>query len=325
MKYLVTGATGFVGPHLIRLLLEKQHEVHVIIRGSNGRQMDLLDVLSEEEINRVIWNYGDLREAFTFETIFKHNQFDGVFHLAAQSHPPTSFEYPELTFAINVTGTLNLLHAMKEQPDCRFHFCSTSEVYGNQCTEDGMLSESTPLLPNNPYGTSKAAMDLHIQERIRNSGLNAFITRAFSHTGPRRGYNFSISSDAYQLAKMKHGKQELELLIGNLKTKRVVMDVRDCVGVYYRLMQTKARDVFNVSANQGRVCHMQYYTDELIQISGLNGVQQVVHEPFHRTVDIDVQVADCSKLLDLLGSVPSRPIGNTLTDLFNYWYKKLSV
>ena len=75
-----------------------------------------------------------------------------------------------------------------------------------------------------------------MQERMENNKINGFITRAFSHTGPRRGKNFSISSDAFQIARMMHGKQDKELLIGNLESVRVVIDVRDTVNAYYLAM-----------------------------------------------------------------------------------------
>ena len=70
-----------------------------------------------------------------------------------------------------------------------------------------------------------------------NGFLKGFVTRAFSHTGPRRGFNFSISSDAFQIAKMMLGKQDKVLQVGNLETERVVIDVRDCVNAYYLLMK----------------------------------------------------------------------------------------
>ncbi|GAG61748.1 unnamed protein product [marine sediment metagenome] len=144
--FLITGITGFVGPHLAKLLLKEGHEVSGLIRGSGGRQMDLLDVLTPDEISNINWLYGDLRELETIKKIFDENRFDGVFHLAAQSHPPTSFNYPLNTFRTNIMGSAHLIAAIEEsQKNCDFMFCSTSEVYGDICKDTGILKEDMPL------------------------------------------------------------------------------------------------------------------------------------------------------------------------------------
>jgi len=323
MKFLITGITGFVGPHLAKLLLEEGHTVVALIRGSNGRQMDLLDILTAEEIDKIEWEFGDLCDLDSLITIFTKHQFDGVFHLGAQSHPPTSFKNPILTFNNNVMGSVNLMNCVEryQSENCIFHFCSTSEVYGDTCKEVGILKETTPLSPCNPYGVSKASIDLYMQERIKNKKLNGFITRGFSHTGPRRGFNFSISSDAFQIAKMIKKLQKKTLLIGNLKSKRVVIDVRDCVRAYYLLMIGKASGVFNVCGSE--VHEMQYFTDVLLDCSGLTGVVQKVHEPFYRPIDIDIQIGDSSRLRAFTKWEPIYPIETTLNDLLKYWVKKL--
>ena len=164
---------------------------------------------------------------------------------------------------------MNLITAL-EGTDTKFMFCSTSEVYGDQCKDLGLLTVDTPLQPSNPYGASKAAIDLYLQERFENGYLNGFITRAFSHTGPRRGKIFSISSDAYQIALMEKNLQEKVLKIGNLETERVVIDVRDCVRAYYLLMTTKKSDgkVYNICGTEKN--KMQVYTDLLLKHSTLN-------------------------------------------------------
>lgn len=321
MKYLITGITGFAGPHLARLLLQESHEVWGLIRGSNGREADLLDVLTEEELARIKWVYGDLTDYCAVESLMKKTQFDGVFHLAAQSHPPTSFAQPVLTFDINVMGSVNLIDCIEKHQgrNCRLHFCSTSEVYGDQ---GGTLTEDSLIIPCNPYGASKAAIDLFVQERIRNGIINGFITRAFSHTGPRRGRRFSISSDAFQLARMMLDMQDKVLLVGNLKTERVVMDVRDCVRAYYLLMQLKDGPfIYNVCGR--KVYPMQHYTDLLIEQSGLKGVVQKIHKPFYRPIDIKAQRGDCEKLRTVTGWRPDIDLKQTMYDLLQYWVEKL--
>jgi len=328
MKYFITGITGFAGPHLARLLLQEGHAVQALVRESNGREMDLLDVLTADELDRMTFHYGDLLEYHSLARIFSAEQFEGVFHLAAQSHPPTSFIDPVGTFSSNVQGSVNLMDVVQRyQKNCSFMFCSTSEVYGDSGKTIGVLKENLPLQPSNPYATSKAAIDLHMQERCRNGFIKGFTTRAFSHTGPRRGKKFSISWDAFCLAMMATGKQKDRVLpVGNLETQRIVIDVRDTVRSYYLLMQNYDNgEAYNVCGDKDSVKKMQFFTDKLIEISGLKGVEKKVSDKLYRPIDIQIQVGDTTKLKSKTNWKPEIPIEQTLADLFNYWVRKLSV
>lgn len=324
MKYLITGITGFAGPHLAKLLLEKGHEVHGVVRAANGREMDLIDVIPVDDLSKIKFHYLDLKHYYGVDKLIKEEKFDGVFHLAAQSHPPTSFKDPILTWEENVISTVNLITAIQGSPT-RFMFCSTSEVYGDTGKDVGLLSVNSQMKPSNPYGTSKAAMDMYVQERATNGFLDGFVTRAFSHTGPRRGKIFSVSSDAYQIALMKLGLQEKVLKVGNLETERVVIDVRDCVNAYYLLMQNKDSrgKVFNVCGDE--VHKMQHYTDLLIKAAGFkqSEVKQEIYKPFYRPIDIKVQIGDSKELRELTGWKPTITIEQTMKDLLDYWIKKL--
>lgn len=325
MKFLITGITGFAGPHLANLLLEKGHEVHGVVRTANGRETDLLDVISNTNLQQIKFHYLDLKNFFSVDKLLKAENYDGVFHLAAQSHPPTSFKDPILTWDENVNASVNIITSL-QGTDTKLMFCSTSEVYGDACKDVGRLSTDMPLTPSNPYGTSKAAIDLYMQERTSNGFLNGFVTRAFSHTGPRRGRIFSISSDAAQIAAMEKGMQEPVLKIGNLETERVVIDVRDCVNAYYLLMLAEESNgkVFNVCGDE--INKMQKYTDLLIEHSKFeyDQVEQQIYEPYYRPIDIQVQVGDSSSLREITNWKPSIDISTTMKDLLDYWRKKLN-
>ena len=302
MKYLITGITGFAGPHLANLLLDEGHDVYGLIRNSNGMETDILDIVDAVKFSKIKFLYSDLKNWKTLDKIFKEHSFDGVFHLAAQSHPPTSFIDPIGTFDTNVMGTVNLIQVIIDnQPLCKLMFCSSVEVYGNEGIDKRSIKETNTLLPANPYGASKAAIDLYLQERIASKSINAFITRAFCHTGPRRGKTFSISSDAYQIALMMKGKQDKVLKIGNLDTIRVVMDVRDIVMGYYLLMKhpESSGQVFNISGETP--FKIRYYVDKLKEYSGLENIEEVIHKPFWREIDIDYQMGDDSKFRNLTG------------------------
>ena len=324
MKFLITGITGFAGPHLANLLHREGHQVYGLIRRTNGMESDIHDVVSDDVYESITFVYGDLTNYRSLRTIFEKEQFDGVFHLAAQSHPPTSFIDPIGTMETNVMGSANLIQVIQDHQDsCKLMFCSTSEVYGNVGQDGRKIHWEDTILPANPYGASKAATDVYLQERMQNGFIKGFITRAFSHTGPRRGRIFSISSDAYQIARMMKGLQEPVLKVGNLNTTRVVMDVRDTVRAYYLAMihPDVTNQVFNVCGDTPR--KMQFFTDKLIELSGLKGVEQNIHKPFWRPHEIHYQHGDSSNLVELTGFKEEYDIETTLDDLLRYWVDKL--
>ena len=325
MKFLITGITGFAGPHLANLLHREGHQVYGLIRRTNGMESDIRDVVPDDVYESITFVYGDLVNYRSIRTIFEKEQFDGVFHLAAQSHPPTSFIDPIGTMETNVMGGANLIQVIQDHQDnCKLMFCSTSEVYGNVGQDGRKIHWEDTILPANPYGASKAATDVYLQERMQNGFIKGFITRAFSHTGPRRGRIFSISSDAYQIARMMKGLQEPVLRIGNLNTTRVVMDVRDTVRAYYLAMihPDVINHVFNICGDTPR--KMQFFTDKLIELSGLQGVEQNIYKPFWRPHEIHYQHGDSTNLVEMTGFKEEYDIETTLDDLLRYWVDKIS-
>ena len=181
MKYLITGITGFAGPHLANLLHKEDHDIFGLVRSSNGREDDIRDVIPDEVFKTIKFIYGDFTDKHAMERVVKDNKLDGVFHLGAQSHPPTSFLDPYGTFIANAVGTINIVDAIAQyQPTCTFMMCSTSEVYGAPLENQGKIDENFPLAPVNPYGVSKAAGDLYVRERGKSLKLPFFTTRAFN-------------------------------------------------------------------------------------------------------------------------------------------------
>ena len=325
MKYLITGITGFLGPHLANILISEGHEVYGLIRINNGRETDIMDVVNIETYNKIQFLCADLNDYRGINDIFKTYKFDGVFHLAAQSHPPTSFTDPIMTWDVNVMGSMNLITCIKDnQPECKFLFCSTVEVYGNEGIDGRKIKEDNVFLPANPYGASKAAIDMYLQERIKNKQMNCVIVRPFCFTGPRRGYKFSISSDAIQIAKMMKGKQDKVLKIGNLDTVRIVADVRDIANAFYMIMVSPktSGQIYNVCS--GVPHKIRYYTEKLIEHSGLEGVTMEIEHKYWRPIDIQYQDGDCSKLIEEVGWEPKYTIEETLKDLLDYWYNKIN-
>jgi GDP-mannose 4,6-dehydratase len=325
MRFLITGITGFVGPHLANLLVEQGHEVCGFVRASNGREDDIRDIVCDKNFEKLQFVNGDLVDFDSVARVFTDAQFDGVFHLAAQSHPPTSFLDPRGTFLANAAGTVNLAEAIRtRQTACRLMDCSTSEVYGAPTEAQGPIHEGFPISPVNPYGVSKAAAELYVRERAASLKLPFFVTRAFSHTGPRRGRRFSIASDAYQIVRILKGYQEPVIRVGTLSSKRVVMDVRDCCAAYAMLMERAASgEAYNVGGDTlftiGELLEM------MLEISGLKGrVELKVDPQLVRPIDIPVQICDTRKCRELTGWKPQIPIWQTLQDLLDYYAHKIT-
>lgn len=94
MNCLITGITGFLGPHLARILIKEGHNVYGILRGTRGSEQEIKDLLNKEEFSKIVFFYGDIIHYRTIDKLFKEHKFDKVFHLIAQTHPPTSFKDP---------------------------------------------------------------------------------------------------------------------------------------------------------------------------------------------------------------------------------------
>lgn len=325
MNCLITGITGFLGPHLAKQLISEGHKVFGLLRGTRGSEQEIKDLLTDNEFDKITFLYGDLVHFRTMDKVFKENKFDVVFHLAAQTHPPTSFKDPIGTWEANVMGSINLMTCLSDhQPDCHFIFCSTVEVYGNEGIDERKITETNTIWPANPYGASKCAIDLYVCERMKNKQMTATVIRPFCFTGPRRGARFSIASDAVQIVKMMQGKQEKVLQIGNLDTTRAVTDVRDIANAFYLAATNKNISngkVYNVCG--GEPLKMREYTNMLLKFSNLENVEMEINQNFWRPVDIQYQDGDASLIKKELGWEPTIPIEKTIKDLLDFWFKKL--
>jgi len=310
MKYLITGVTGFVGKHLAELLSKNGHTVSGLYR-------------TYQEIENVNMLKCDLLDINQIYDIFRNNKFDGVFNLAAQTHIPTAFNSPMDTFKVNTLSTIGICDAIqKYNPECILMHCSSGDVYGAY-TEDTLIDETFPLLPNNPYAVSKASADLYVIERFKNTGLKGFIVRPFSHTGPGRPARFSISSDAIQIARIINGKQEPIIKVGNLDTKRAVMDVRDVVTIYSLLMEKTEREISNngevYNIGGKNIYTMGYYLNTMIDIFNLSNIKQEIDPWLFRPIDSAVQNPNTTKLSRVLNHKIHYDIKTTLRDLVDYW------
>jgi len=316
MRVLVTGITGFVGSHLAEYLLSQELEVYGILRWrSNIENIDhILDKI--KTIN------ADIRDGYSLLTAFRNVQPDYCFHLAAQSFVLESWNAPLETMSTNVLGAVNVLEAIRLAcPGCVTVIAGSSEEYGLVYPGETPIKETNPLRPMSPYGVSKVAIDKLGCVYFMSYGLKVFITRAFNHTGPRRGEVFATSNFAKQIAEIEANNRNPVIKVGNLDARRDFTDVRDVVKAYW-LAATRgiAGEVYNICSE--RTVKIGEMLNLLMDMSETK-VNIERDESRMRPSDVPVLLGDCSKFREATGWKPVIPFKQTLEDLLDYWRQKV--
>ena len=324
MRALVTGAAGFVGSYLTEYLVDNTDwDIWGMLRWQESVENMEKTVPLSNANGRVKFLYADLRDTLSIREVVRTVKPDYVFHLAAQSYPQTSFTAPLDTMDTNIQGTVRLLDAVKEfVPDAKVHICSSCEVYGRVSKENVPITEDCPFHPASPYAISKIGTDLIGRFYAEAYGINAMITRMFTHTGPRRGDVFSESSFAKQIAMVEAKLIPPVVRVGNLDSLRTLADVRDAVRGYYMLLTVNpiAGEVYNIGGTH--TCTVGEVLDTLINLTGLNIEVQVDPERL-RPLDADLQVPDCTKFMKHTGWKPEIPFEQTMSDLLDYWRERV--
>jgi GDPmannose 4,6-dehydratase len=253
---LITGVGGFAGSYLAEELLKHNANVYGLIRrrADGTKAKNLIDHGIE---NRVKTIEGDLTEITSLATALEVSDPDYVFHLAAQSFVPRSFENSPETQMINCIGTANLLDAARiKDSNIKIVFAGSSEEYGlvisseehykHAIKEYGTIfpepveipevpiKETNPLRPMSPYAVSKVYGDHLMRNYYHSYGLDTVVSRAFNHEGAGRGLMFVTSVVTNQIMKLKFGELD-KITIGNLNAFRDWSHVKDIVKGYMTL------------------------------------------------------------------------------------------
>lgn len=189
-KILITGGAGFIGSHVVRLFVNKYPDYLIFNLDKLTYAGNLENLKDIEMASNYRFERGDIVDAEYINDLFHQMQFDGVIHLAAESHVDRSIENPMQFIFTNVLGTVNLMNAAKEvwknnTDNKRFYHISTDEVYGS-LGEEGFFTEETPYDPQSPYSASKASSDHFVRAYINTYNFPAIITNCSNNYGPNQ-------------------------------------------------------------------------------------------------------------------------------------------
>jgi nucleoside-diphosphate-sugar epimerase len=252
---------------------------------------------------------------------------DWIFHLAAQSYPTVSWDRPQETFDINVGGTINLFEAVKEIRRRTSSYdpgivvaCSSAEYGASLTPERVPIVEDTPLLPLHPYGVSKVAQDLLTHQYFVNDGIRGFRARIFNTTGPRKRGDV-VSDFSARVARISKGAATA-LRVGNLNTKRAILDVRDTVEALICLQDKgEAGDVYNVSSNQA--CRIGDLIPILETAAGLT-ITTEVDKALLRSSDEPIIFGSSAKLMRDTGWKQKHALKETVESVLAYELSKVT-
>jgi dTDP-glucose 4,6-dehydratase len=185
-KLLITGGAGFIGSHVVRRFVKQYPNDQIFNLDALTYAGNLENLKDIDQSGNYHFIKGDITDTAFIQSLFETHQFDGVIHLAAESHVDRSISNPMAFVLTNVIGTVNLLnaakHIWKDLNGKRFYHVSTDEVYG-QLGDEGKFVETTPYDPNSPYSASKASSDHFVRAYNHTYGLPVVISNCSNNYG----------------------------------------------------------------------------------------------------------------------------------------------
>ncbi|NLA35939.1 MAG: NAD-dependent epimerase/dehydratase family protein [Actinobacteria bacterium] len=292
MTSLITGAFGFVGPHLADHLRAEGDTVVSTDRSSGA----------------------DICDPAAMEALFNQHRPRFIYHLAGDSDVGGSWNHPLDTFRANAEGTLNVLTAARSAGVERVVVIGSADVYGKVAPDELPLTERSELRPTSPYAASKVAADYVALQAWLGYGLEVVRVRAFNHLGPGQSDRFVAPAIAMRIA-----RNELDgnasVPVGNLDARRDITDVRDVVRAY-RLLAHRGvpGEVYNVCS--GQAIRIGDLAERLIALA-TRPMELVSDQALLRPVDIPILLGDNDKLRAATGWQPVYSIDQTLSDLMD--------
>lgn len=250
MKIIITGGAGFIGSHLIDRLINKGHDVMTLDDFSSGNEKF---INSKASVMRC-----DIRDAKKVDKAFAQFKPEAVFHLAAQIDLRKSLEDPREDYAINVTGSKNILLSSEKHGIKKFVFASSAAVYGDN--QNLPIKESEPIAADNQYGKSKA----EIENALKESSISSVVLRYANVYGPRQG-TIGEGGVIAVFCKRLNGYEPLKIFGTGEQTRDFVF-VEDIVDANIRALESEKQfAIYNVSTTQET--SVNHIANQLLKIS----------------------------------------------------------
>ena len=311
MRCLVTGATGFLGSHLVDFLLERGDQVTVLVRDPEKARARWAE--------RVRIESAELTDRLALEAVLHRAGPGQVYHLAAQTLPTASWKDPQATFRTNLTGTVALFEAIRAWGGkTRILVVSSSAAYA--VTHQGQpLTEDAAMGPISPYGVSKLAADASADLYAHRYQLDVIRVRPFYVIGPRKQGDACADFSRRMAKAEKSGRGAIT--VGNLDMVRDLLDVRDGIaGLVTAVEKGQAGEVYNLCSGRGYA--MRDVLDRLKRFARLPIREQ--HDPsLLRPVDEPIKVGNPAKLMSL-GWAPCFSLEESLQEILDYWRARVA-
>jgi GDPmannose 4,6-dehydratase len=304
-KAIITGISGQDGSYLAELLLEKGYDVWGVLRRHSqpeyqSNRLEEAGIYGHESLHLV---YGDITDFSSICHLVKEVKPDEVYNLAAQSHVKISFDQPGFTTNADAIGVLNILEAVRLQsPTSRIYQAGSSEMFGNECDEDGYRRETTPMVPVSPYGCAK--LYGHSLAKVYRASYDMFVSNGilFNHESPRRGLNFVTNKVVVGAINISKGKQQT-LALGNLDASRDWGHAKDYVRAMWMILQHDEPDDFVCAMGESH--SVKELCEEVFSELDLDYRDYViVDSKFFRPTELHDLKGDSSKLRKVLGWKP---------------------
>jgi GDPmannose 4,6-dehydratase len=308
-RALITGITGQDGSYLSEFLLEKDYEVHGIIRRTSTFNTDRIDHIYVDPHSpkaRLFLHYGDLTDGTTLRRILEEVQPIEIYNLGAQSHVRVSFDSPEYTVDTVGMGTLRLLEAIRDYQrrtgiKVRFYQAGSSEMFGKVL--EIPQKETTPFYPRSPYACAKVYahwQTVNYRESYEMFACNGIL---FNHESPRRGETFVTRKITRALARIVAGTQK-KLYLGNLDAKRDWGYAKDYVRAMWMMLQHDEPDDYVVAT--GETHSIREFLDIAFGYVNLNWHDHVAFDArYLRPAEVDLLIGDPVRVKQKLGWQPS--------------------
>lgn len=289
---LVTGGAGFIGSHLVDRLVRESYTVRIIDNLSSGQLENIKGHSSKGTVDFV---EGDIRDSALVRKCV--DGVDVVVHLAALTSVPFSVEKPDLTFDVNVSGSLNLMHACIEAGVGRFVFASTCAVFGDP--EFLPVNEKAQVKPISPYAESKLAVERCCRGFNNRGVLGSVVLRFFNVFGPRQGLS-EYSGVITRFVDRCRSQLPFVVYGDGLQTRDFVSVFDVVEGIFAAMQRSNVEgELFNIGS--GKATSINDLAKAVLDLAGVD--LEIHHEKF-RAGDIKDSYADISKAKRMLGFKP---------------------